>query len=333
MAALVTTNPTLKDIAAVTGADGQIQTVVELLTQSNGMLEDMTWQEGNLPTGHRSTVRTGIPPVTWRSYYGGIQPGKSTNTTVTDNCGMLEALAEVDKALADLNGNSAAFRLQEDMAQLQSMNNEIQRVLIYGNEGAQPAAFGGFMPRFNSLSAANSENVIAGGGVGTDNASVLLVYWSPMTAFGIIPKGSTAGLQRKDFGEVMIENVDGNGGRMLAYRTHYRFDAGLCVKDWRAVVRVCNIDKSLLSADGSTGAKLPDLLFQALEVVPDAAAVGRPVFYMPRVVITALRQQLSSRTGTSTLTIDDVGGKKVYSFQGVPLRRIDAMAADEALVS
>lgn len=335
MAALTTTNPTLKDLAGVTDPNGQIATVVELLTQTNEMLGDMTWVEGNLPTGNVTTVRTGLPPVTWRKLYGGVAAGKSTVTKVTDTCGMLEAYAEVDCALAQLNGNTAAFRMQEEMAQLQSMNQEIQRVLIYGNEGTQPEAFTGIMPRYNLSTAPNGQNVILADGAGTDNASILLVYWHPTTVHGIIPKGSVAGMQRQDKGQVTLEsaNGDGTGGRMEAYRTHYRWDAGFTVRDWRSVVRIANIDKSNLTKGAATGSDLADLMFQALEVVPIAAAVGRPVFYMSRNTLSFVRRQLANKTSGSTLAIEDVGGRKVYTFQGVPLHRVDAMAADEALVS
>jgi hypothetical protein len=227
MTTLSVANPTLLDLAKRTDPDGSIATIVELLSQNNEILDDMTWVEGNLPTGHRTTVRTGLPAPTWRKLYGGVQPTKSTTAQVTDNTGMLEAYAEVDKALADLNGNTASFRLSEDMAHIEGMSQEMADTLMYGNEGSEPEAFTGLSPRYNLLSAANAENIIDAGGTGTDNASIWLVVWSPNTVHGIIPKGSTAGLKREDKGQVTIENVDGAGGRMEAYRTHYRWDSGL----------------------------------------------------------------------------------------------------------
>ena len=332
MATLADTHPTLLDLAKLTDPDGKIAGIVELLNQTNEMLEDMMWLEGNLPTGHRTTVRTGLPTPTWRKMYGGVQPNKSKTAQITDNTGMLEAYGEVDKALADLNGNTAAFRLSEDQPQIEGMNEEIQSTLIYGNEGTKPEAFTGFMPRLNSLSASNADNIIDAGGTGTDNASILLVGWGPNTCHGIVPKGSTAGLQMEDKGQVTIENIDGAGGRMEAYRTHYRWDAGLTVRDWRYVVRIANIDKSSLTKDAATGADLPDLMFQALERIKSIAGV-RPAFYMSRNIATKVRQQVTYATKSSTLAIQDVGGKKVMAFgEGVPLRRVDMMAADEARV-
>lgn len=334
MAALGVNNPTLLDLAKTLDPNGQIAAVVEILNLTNEILQDMSWVEGNLPTGHRTTVRAGIPAPTWRKMYGGVQPNKGTTAQVTDNTGMLEAYAEVDKALADLNGNSRDFRLLEDRAHIEGMNQTMATTLFYGNEGTQPEAFTGLAPRYNSLSALNAENIIPGGAAGgqTDLTSIWLVVWGPNTVHGIIPKGSTAGLKVEDKGQVTIENVDGAGGRMEAYRTHYRWDAGLTVRDWRYIVRIPNIDKSTTLADASSGAKLADLMFQAMELVPNLQ-MGRPVFYMSRYMRTRVRQQMSARVVNSTLTIDQVGGVPVYSFQGVPIRRVDALAADEAVVA
>lgn len=333
--ALGTTNPTLLDLAKSTDPDGKIAAVVEILNETNEILADMSWAEGNLPTGHRTTIRSGLPAPTWRKLYGGVQPTKSTKVQVTDNTGMLEAYAEVDAALADLNGNKAEFRLSEDRAHIEGMNQEMAETLFYGNEGTEPEAFTGLAPRYNSLSAENGDNIVSAGTVtGGDGASIWLVVWGPETCHGIVPKGSTAGLKVTDKGLVTIEDASGgaNTGRMEAYRTHYRWDAGVTVKDWRFIVRIANIDKSELTADAATGVVLPDVMFEALELIPNLS-MGRAAFYMSRTVRTRLRQQLSNKVAGSTLTFKQVGGIKVMDFQDVPIRRCDALAADEAQVA
>lgn len=332
MATLADTHPTLLDLAKRSDPNGQIASVVEMLNQTNEILTDMVWVEGNLPTGHKTTVRTGLPTVTWRKIYGGVQPSKSKTAQITETTGMLEAYAEIDKALADLNGNTAAWRMSEEAPFREALNQEMSDTLFTGNESTEPEAFTGFAPRFNSLSAENGDNIVSGGGSGSDNASIWLVVWGPSTAHGIIPKGSVAGLQMKDLGEVTVENVDGSNGRAQMYRTHYRWDAGLCVRDWRYVVRIANIDRSALTADASSGANLPDLMFQAVERIPNLGA-GRAVWYMDRDVRTKLRQQSSAAVKNSTLSIENVGGTQLVSFSGVPIRRVDKLSADEATVS
>lgn len=323
------TNPTLADIAAATGPGGGIAPIVEILSQVNECLDDMSFVEGNLPTGHRTTIRAGLPTPTWRKLYGGVQPTKSARTSITDSCGMLEAYAEVDKALADLNGNSPAFRLSEDKAHLEGISQEVARTLFYGNEGVTPEAFTGFAPRFNSLSADNGDNIIDAGGTGTDNTSVWLVVWGPDTCHAIYPKGSKAGLQHKDLGEVTIENADGANGRMQAYRTHYRWDVGLCVRDWRYVVRIANIDVSDM-ADPASAKTLVTHMIKASERIP-ALGTGRACWYANRTVRTALRLGIQEKTVT-TLTFDSVAGKRVTAFDGIPVRLADAILNTEARV-
>jgi len=277
MATLSVTNPTLLDVSKRLDPDGKIDTIVELLNQSNEVLTDMSWVEGNLPTGHKTTVRTGLPTPTWRKLYGGVQPSKSTTAQITDSCGMLEAYAEVDKALADLNGNTAAFRLSEDASHIEAISQEHAQTLFYGNEGTEPEAFTGFSPRYNSLSAQNADNIIdAFSGSGGDLTSIWLCVWGPQTGFGVYPKGSQAGLQMSDKGQVTIENVDGNGGRMEGYRTHYRWDAGLVVRDWRYFVRIANIDISELGTIANTK-NLVNWMVQATERIPSFGK-GRAVF-------------------------------------------------------
>lgn len=338
MAALSSTNPTLLDIAKRSDPDGKVTTdIVEILNETNEILLDMTVLEGNLPTGHRTTIRTGLPSVTWRKFNQGVQPSKSTTAQITHNCGMLEAYAEVDAALVQLNGNTAAFRMSEEASFIEAMGQEMADTLFYGNEGTEPEAFTGLSPYYNSLSAANQENIIRGGGSGADNASIWLVGWSARTVHGIVPKGSKAGLQMEDKGKVTIENADGSSGRMEAFRTHYRWDLGLALRDWRYVVRIANIDKSLLTSvytagAFTSGAHLPNLMYQAIRRLPSRANC-RPVFYMSRDIVTTLQQQLSAAVQQSSLDVRDVGGVPTETFQAIPIRRVDALSADEAVVS
>lgn len=330
MATLSTNNPTMADVAKRLDPNGKVDLIVEIMNQTNPILQDMTSIEGNLATGHRTSVRTGLPAPTWRKLYGGVQPNKSTTAQVTDNCGMLEAYAEVDKALADLNGNTAAFRLSEDRAQIEGMNQEVAQTLFYGNEGSAPAEFTGLSPRYNSLSAENKDNIVNAGGTGADNTSAWLIVWGPNTCHSIYPKGSKAGLSIEDKGQVTIENADGQGGRMEGYRTHYRWDVGLTVRDWRYVSRVANIDVS----DLSTSQKTQDLIrymIMAAERIPQLG-MGRAVWYMNRNLREKLRLGIVDKIANN-LTWETVAGQRVMTFDGIPVQRTDALLNTESVVS
>jgi len=330
MAALSAIHPTLLDVTKRLDPDGSIALVGELLTQTNPILEDMVWMEGNLPTGHKTTVRTGLPSPTWRKLYGGVQPTKSTTAQVTDSCGMLEAYAEVDKALADLNNNASAFRLSEDRAFIEGMNQEFAQTLIYGNEGTEPEAFTGFAPRYNDQSAQNGDNIITDAATpdSTDNSSIWLVVWGPNTVHGIYPKGSKAGLLITDKGQVTAENIDGSNGRAEIYRTHYRWDCGLTVRDWRYVVRI-NFDQENVIAAGTSGPVLAQLMSKALRRIPNLN-MGRPVFYASRATLELMDLQAMEKANMAFTTVEDAQGKFITRFRGIPVKQCDAILNTES---
>ena len=209
--------------------------MIELLGQTNEMLTDMLWMQCNDGAGHKTTVRTGLPTATWRLLNYGVQRSKSTTAQARDATGMLEAYSDIDKAIADLNGNTAEFRLSEDMAFVETMNQGMQASVVYGNTAVNPERFTGLGPRFNTVTVANAQtaaNVIDAGGTGSTNSSIWLIGWGQNTCHGIFPNGSKAGLQVRDLGE--LELRDQNLNPYQGYRTHFKWDCGLTVRDWRS---------------------------------------------------------------------------------------------------
>ncbi len=329
MSVLKQMNPTLADVMARTGADGRLLTVVEMINETNEVVDDLVMIEANGTTAHKTTIRSGLPEATWRMFYQGVQPSKSTVLTISDTIGMLEAYAETDKALCDLNGNSAAWRMSEERAFLESMAQEMARALFYGSQAQNGAAFNGLAPRFSDLHAENARNIVDGGGTGADNTSIWLVVWGANTCHGIYPKGTQAGLQHRDLGEVTL--YDENNGRYQGYRSHYKWDLGLSVRDWRYVVRIANVDVKKLTKDGTAGADLIDLMTQAVELIPNLN-VGKAVFYCNREICSILRRQIVNKVVGSTLTMEEVAGKKVVAFDGIPVRICDQLLSTEERV-
>lgn len=331
MATIGGTVLTLADWAKRLDPNGQTSDIVEMLTMNNDVLQDMNFIEGNLVTGNRTTVRTGLPTVAWRLLNQGVQPSKSTTDQMDDQAAMLEAWSEVDVKLANLGGNPAAFRLSEASAFIEAMGQAAGAALWYGNSGANPEQFTGFAPRYNSLSGGNAKNIIDAGGTGTDNTSIWFVTWGPQAASGIFPKGSKAGLQHMDHGEETAETVAGIGGnRMRVYRDQFTWDLGLTIKDWRSVVRICNIDISNLVAN-SSAADLLNVLTRATWRPPGAG--GRQFIYMNRTVGQFLDIQAKAAVSTGgQLGYDVVQGQRIMTFRGIPVRIADSLLETEARV-
>jgi hypothetical protein len=333
MATLSAIHPTLLDFKARLGPDGKIVSdIIEILNQSNEVYDDLVFLPGTDLTGMETTIRTGIPEPTFRKLYGGVQPTKSTTAKIREGCGMMEAYTEIDKAMADLNGNSAGWRMSEEKPHLEGFAQKAARYVFYGNEATEPEGFTGLAPRYNSLSAANAENILQDtSGSGSGNyTSIWLCGWSQTTGHAFYPKGSQAGIQKSDKGQVTIENVDGNGGRMEAYRSHYRQDMGLCVRDWRYFVRIqCRL--SSVTKSGSTGAELGVLMAKAMRRVPGLGG-ARFAFYMNREAMDAFDLQGNNHPLLRFKDQEDAQGKMIQTFRGVPVRRVDQLVNTEAAI-
>lgn len=337
---------TMMDWARRQDPSGRIATIVELLSQTNEILDDMLFIEGNLPTGHKTTVRTGIPIGTWRLLNYGVALGKSTTAQIVDTVGNLEAESQIDRDLANLNGNTAEFRLSESQAYLEGLTQQMATTLIYGNTGTNPERFMGLAPRFNSTAAASSSaNVLDAGGIGSDNTSIWLVTWGPNTCHGIFPKGSkTVGLMHEDKGEWRV--YDTNNNPYWAYVDHYKWEIGLSVRDWRYCARICNIDVSDLTT--TTAANMINLLVRLVHRVPtispmvanvqtsDAPSIrgqmGRTVIYCNRVVATYLDLQAMNKSNVY-LQAGQFGGMPITTFRGIPIKTCDAILNTEARIT
>jgi hypothetical protein len=331
MATLAATVPTLSDVAKRTDPSGKIDRIVELLAQTNPIIEDAVFLEGNLPTGHRTTVRSGLPTVGFRRLNEGVTASRSTTAQIDEGCAIMEAISEVDVEVAALNGNQDAFRLSEAQAQIEAMNQLMVGTMIYGDAGVNPERFTGIMPRYNSLSGVSGQNIVNGAGAGSDNGSILLVVWGPNTAHCIYPKGSQAGIVHENMGEQLIQTSTTLGtGRMKALVDRWVWKCGFVVKDWRFIVRGANIDISNLVAE-SSNADVVKMMVKMLHRVP-ALGMGRPVFYVPRSVREMLDIQALSKA-SSQLTLETFSGKRTTAFQGVPIRTVDQMLETEATVA
>jgi hypothetical protein len=325
---------TLTDLAKRMLPDGSVETdIVEMLTQTNAILDNMHFEEGNLPTGNRSTIRTGLPAVYWRLLNQGTPSSKSLTAQVDDQAGILEAWSEIDEEIVNLANDKARTRLNEAGSFIEAMNQEMAQTLFYGNVGTAPEEFTGLAPRYSSLSATNAQNIIDAGGTGADNTSIWIVQWGPSTVFGIVPKGSRAGLTREDLGRQVAETTSGLGGsRMMVYREHFIWRNGLVVKDWRGAVRICNIDISNLIANTSA-ADLLAVLARATYRIPNPN-VGRLAIYMNRTVGEYL--DIQSKNAVSTggqLSYADVQGRRVQTFRGIPIYIVDQILETEARVT
>lgn len=336
MATLGTGAMTLADYAKGLDPNGRTAKIIELLSQTNELLLDCNMKEGNLPTGERTTIRTGLPSVYWRMLNQGIPTSKSTKAQIDANCGMLEAWSEVDVDLAKLAPDLGSFRLNEAQAFIEAMNQEMAQTMFYGTAAA-PEEFIGLSAHYAAISGAtNAQNILDAGGTGSVNSSIWLVVWGDNTVHCVYPKGSQAGLFHEDLGVVTVETAAGvAGSRMRAYQDHFQWKCGLVVKDWRYAVRICNVDVTQLVGETAAAANIIKLMSRAMDRIP-SWGMGRAAFYTTRTIKSMLRVQALDKSQNAlsvTEALNQFGSiQGGVNFLGVPVRTCDSLTETEARI-
>ena len=335
MAALSTAYPTLVDLTTQTGADGSVQPVIELLSKMDEMAQDIPVLEGNETNGERATVRTGIPTPTWRLFNQGVVPTKGTTAQLVFKCGQMENWSQVDAGLADSAVNREQFLLNQSLAQVEGMSQEMYSTFWYGTAAA-PEEFVGIAAHYNDSTAGNGSQVLkAGGSDASDNASIWLVNFGPDIHM-IYPRNHpSAGITRDFKGKVTAEAVGGVAGALMdVYREKFAWGGGLVVRDWRRAVRIANIDVSAMVAQ-SGDADLSFWMRKATHRIrPSAPGTGRTVFVMHPSVFEYLDHQRDDKAvAGGGVRWQEIDGVLVPNFRGIPIRRSESLLLTEAPVT
>lgn len=325
--------------------NGRAADIAEILNETNEVLQDITFKEGNLPTGDQQTIRTGLPEVYWRQLNRGVPASHSTVASVTETCAEMAARSQLDTGVAELNGLTAAFRSQEEAPFIETMGQKLSSTIWYGDARKTAEGFTGFATRYSTLSegkAKCAKNVIDCGGTGDKLTSIYIVGWGD-NVYCPYPKGSKMGLQADDLGVQLVD--DDLGNKFQAYVTMYKWKVGLMVRDWRYVVRLANINPDDLFNGTGIGngdlksANSSNLLLKIEQGLMKIPSGGRKnlVMYMNGDVHAGLNI-VSARTNMNVIEFqtgtDKYGKQGAWStFKGIPMRQCDTIVNTEKQVA
>ena len=316
-------------------ADPKIGEVIEVLKQQNPILDDAVAMECNMGATHRHVIRTGLPTPSWGRLYQGIPQSKSQTQQVDDTTGFLEARSGVDTRVLDISKNPAALRLGEAQSHLEAMNQEMATGMFYHDTATTPEKFKGLAARFNTIGGGAAGNqIVDGGGTGSDNTSIWMVTWGDHACHLLYPDGSRAGVNRQDKGEQRV--TDENGNAYYVKEETFTWHMGMAVKDWRYVSRVANIDVSEMLAGNVDLYALMRKAFYKLQSRRMDAKTSRIAIYCNRDVMEALDGLAvgngSGANGALRLTPREIEGREVMTYRGIPIRETDALINTEARV-
>jgi len=231
-------------------------TIIELMNQTNDILDHVPFREANTVKGHETRLRTGLPEIYFRQLYRGTPISKSQYSRVVEGIGMLEGRMELDIKEKELYGATfGTYRASEAKAFMEALRQKAATLFFYGDHARLADEFDGFATRYNDINnphvidaseftyGSNSEEEEEDGETGL--TSMYLVAWGPDSVHGIFPKESIGGLKHTDLGT--YTTMDNEIRKFEVYGDLFSWNLGLAVRDWRAVVRICNIKTKYLA--------------------------------------------------------------------------------------
>jgi len=325
---------------------GKVSTLVDLLSQQNGIVDDALTVECQSGNAFEFTQVVKLPTPSRRVYNQGVKASLAGVAKQVATCSEYADWAKFDASLAELGGNLSELRAQEDALHIEALGQLVASDMFYANRNSDPTQFTGLANIYNTVNTATSpiaNNVIDMGGTGSTNTSMWLIGWGPKQIHTIFPKGTQAGLIHKDMG--LDWALDSNSNEFLAYRTYISWKIGLAIHDWRFGVRACNIDITQLN-----GGSAPNLINALVKMVhrPPVMPVGvapvqtsdtrmdktmmaRSAIYVNRTIQTYLDLQAMNKTNV-LLKMEEWDGEAVTTFRGIPIRCVDAILDTEARV-
>lgn len=324
----------IADATRLITPDGKIAAVGEVLDQLKGIVSDISWREGDTVEGHQVVQRTSLPTIYTKRASLGVRSSAGSYAATIEAPEKLQGWLKLDEDVAEFGGNPAAKLEREARGFSEAMEQTVANRVIYGNSNVNPEQIDGAAIRYNSLTTGvQKRNVLSvtTSPSGNDQMSMYCFKWAPNTVYGWYPKGSEAGMKIVPFGKVPIEESDGtNTLHRVVYKEQWKWAIGFAVENWKAIVRLCNIDKSALL--GGTPPDLLKYMRYALQLLPEGP--GKVVFYCNLTVKAQLNEQAYSGVKAGGgLTFDNVDGRPVMSFQGAEIKALDCLTEAESVVT
>jgi len=310
---------TIADLAKQIAPDGNIAIIAETLSELNEFLATGVAAEANQSFSDVGTKRIALPSVTARRPNEAATISKGETAQVREGIILLDALVEIDEAIADHAPNRDQLRRNSMAEQLEAYMQEFSRILCYG-DSSDPNEISGFLTRYNNPTMAN---VWDEGGDGSDCSSILMVEWDPLNCKLIYPLGSpSVGIQEEDLGKILVS------AGYRAYVNQVKMEFGLSVLDDSYVARIGSIETTGTTSNLLATGGMNNMVY-ARNHLKHAGKNAR--IYVNR----TLKSQFdiwAMDKANGFYQVPDVSGVPLATFQGVPIHMVEQLVDTEAAI-
>ena len=321
----------------------EIIDVAEVLNETTDVIADAIVQRANDITSHVIARRTALPAPSWVKIGEGWNATTGTVQQARETIGQMKSRFLAPQDMMRLQPNPAKYRMQQERTYIEAMGQEFANTLVAGTVAGQPPEeFDGLKTRYHATSTSPTAYVADNGassGGGSTMTSIWFIQWRPGGVYLIYPRNAEGGgIKKEDKGLVYTQSdtsvdtpVSTYGAayqnkQLWAFITEFGWDVGLCVEDTRCVKRLANI--STASATDSNTLDEDKII----ELRNNFKTPGTIYMYCNETIFTQLQILAKDKTNVNYPPNIPFGQPQMF-FLDMPVRRLDAIATDEARVT
>lgn len=317
----LTSITTILDIAKMYNAK-ELLPIAEVLHKKNGLFKTAHMEEANQIAAHVMAKEKALPTGSWRGVNQGVAAGNYLTEQVVEPLSRLEGRSEIDEYLLELVPNKKEYRFKHDLAHMEGYSQSVVTAFLYGDPSDDPNKPKGLAQRYKTLGANVHDN-----GATSNCTSVWVVQWGEKKCGLLYPRsGAREIVKQEDMGRVFVVTDTTTGAGLFKYITRFFSILGIAIYDDRAVQRIANI------GTGTTSNLDLDLLFYAMDRLPDPEDTKGTVIYVNRTTKTQLEAAVRNRPNVITMEKDNYGNRITY-VRGVPIVMLEGITDTEAAVT
>lgn len=335
------TKLTVAELIRREAPDGTLARIVDVISQTNRILNHITWIECNQGVYHEDTRTVTEPSGAERNYDEGVSPEAGVSEKVTEVTCMLDGISEVDEAKMNSRSDPGAFRLDEDARFLRGMTKTFVSRLFDGNPATDFRRIRGINQRtdYNTLTSPYVYDNADGKASVTENkTSVYFIQFGDQMVNCIYPRNNPNGggilpVKMRDFGLTIINQAGTSEAKKYpARQTWFSCDFGIFIHDPRCIRRIVNISTS--NIDG-----VDDFAWhedKMIDAYHDLEHNGESCVIFCNKTVLAQAQKRSNEKGNAFFSTQNEGegpfAHPVTRFNGIPMERVDQITSNQATV-
>jgi len=340
MATLATgTDLTLAELVNREDPNGQMAQLVDVISETNKIVQDATWIECNDGTKHEDTRTLTEPSGTERLYDEGVTREAGRTEPVIEPVCMLDGLSVVDAAKLRHTPDELASRLMEDQFFLRGMSKTFCTRLFDGNRTTNARQINGINSSVRDYAALSSDYTYdnAGGAasVTANKTSMYIIQWGMKKVNLIYPRNDPNGdmrygIKMEDFGKDLIADRNVGTKSYPAWRTWFECHFGIFIHDPRCIKRVVNISTTNIDSVDDFSFNEDYLIDAVVDLEYDGDGA---VIYCNRTVMGQIWKRAKDKANVNFTVDRDPFGKPIAMFQTIPIKRVDKITSVQATIS